>query len=256
MPTRYRAAPWRPHAGWAVVWDSMYRALAPNAARILQLTGFYERHDLEIPAALEGRELIGKEKAAIEAIATALTIAADCAHKTPPGVVAAWLRKLAKKPELFWSKDLPPEVHWEIVLNYSREFERPGMHMHDMLWGRRWADFSATARRPTKFNISRAARLAEKNLRQPRGRPRNHCNWILAEHLGRTFYSIGGRIVRRQVPQDKVGGGLRYVEDGSFYRFLKETVDPLVRYLKRQALSSVSIDTIERIASEHFTRAT
>jgi hypothetical protein len=46
-------------------------------------TGFYERHDLEIPAVLESRELIGEEKAAIEAIATALTIAADCAHPDP-----------------------------------------------------------------------------------------------------------------------------------------------------------------------------
>jgi hypothetical protein len=253
MPTRYRTAPWRPHAGWAAIWDSMYKALESKAARILQPAGFYERHDLEIPTALEGRELIGEEKAAIQAIATALTVAADCAHKTSPGVIAAWLRELAKKPQLFRSRDLPPEVHWEIVLNYRREFERPGMHMHDMVWGRRWANFSTTARRPTEFNISRAARLAEKNLRQPRGRPRNHCNWILAEHLGRTFYSVGGRIVRRQVAQAKVGGGLRYVEDGPFYCFLEEVIDPLVQYLKQHALPSVSIDTIERIASEHYT---
>lgn len=75
MPTRYHAAPWRPHAGRQAVWDSMYWALAPNAVRILQPTGFYERHDLEIPAVLEGRKLIGEEKVAIEAIATALTIA-------------------------------------------------------------------------------------------------------------------------------------------------------------------------------------
>jgi len=230
----------------------MYSALEPKAVSILQPTGFYEKYDLEIPAALGGRKLIGEEKSAIEAIATALTIAADCAHESPPGVVAAWLRKLATKPALFRNKDLPPEVHWEIVSNYRREFERPGTHIQDMLWGRRWVLFKAKARRPTDLNIGRAARLAEEILWQPRGRPRNHCNWILAEHLGRVFYSVGGRIVRRQIALDKVGGGLRYIEDGPFYRFLKEVIDPLVQYLERHGLPSVSIDTIERMASEHY----
>src|SRR5258708_8160949 len=145
----------------------------------MEPTGLYDSNALETPTVSEGRELVGEESAAIEAIATALTIAADCAHKTLPGVVAAWLRKLANKPALFRSKDLPPEVHWEIVSNYRREFERPGKHIQDMLWGRRWVFFKAKARRPTDLNISRAARLAEENLWQPRGRPRNHCNWIL-----------------------------------------------------------------------------
>jgi hypothetical protein len=252
MPTRYRAEPFKPHSRWGAIRDSMYSALEPKAVSILEPTGFYDRHDLETPTVSEGRELVGEERAAIEAIATALTIAADCAHKTPPGVVAAWLRKLANKPALFRSKDLPPEVHWEIVSNYRREFERPGTHIQDMLWGRRWVFFKAKARRPTDLNISRAARLAEEILWQPRGRPRNHCNWILAEHLGRVFYSVGGRIVRRQTALDKVGGGVRYIEDGPFYRFLKEVIDPLVQYLERHGLPSVSIDTIERMASEHY----
>ena len=233
----------------------MHKALEPKAIRILRPTGFYEKYDLEIPSSLRDGGLIGEEKAAIEAIATALTGAADFAHKTPPGVVAAWLRQLAKKPALFRSKDLPPEVHWEIVSSYRREFERPGTHTQDLLWGRRWINLNAKAQRATDFNIGRAARLAEKTLRQPRGRPRNHCNWILAEDLGRIFYSLGGRLTRRQAPQDKVGGGVRYVEDGPFYHFLKELIDPLVQYLDEHGLPSVSIDTIERIASKQFTGA-
>ena|SRR6476660_1699250 len=101
MPTRYRAEPFKPHSRWGAIRDSMYSALEPKAVSILEPTGFYDRHDLETPTVSEGRELVGEERAAIEAIATALTIAADCAHKTPPGVVAAWLRKLANKPALF-----------------------------------------------------------------------------------------------------------------------------------------------------------
>jgi hypothetical protein len=202
---------------------------------------------------LERRKLIGEEKAAIEAIATALTIAADYAHNVSPGVVAAWLQKIAGAPALFWSKDTPPAVHWEIVTNYQREFERPGTYIQDILWRRRWFRSTTKAQRPTDLNIKRAARLALKQLRRPRGRPRNESSRILAERLGQVFCSIGERIVRHQIAHDKEGGGLRYVEDGPFYRFLEQIIDPLVQYLKHHDLPPVSIDTIERIASEHYT---
>jgi hypothetical protein len=86
MPTRYRPTSWRRRDGWVAIWDPMYQALEPKAVRILRPTGFYEKYDLEIPGSFANRRPIGEEKAAIEAIATALAVAADCAHKTPPGV--------------------------------------------------------------------------------------------------------------------------------------------------------------------------
>jgi len=67
----------------------MYEELRPNAVDVLKPTGFYERFDIEIRDTVEGRYLHMEERLAIERIATAATIAADAAHRTPPGIVAA-----------------------------------------------------------------------------------------------------------------------------------------------------------------------
>jgi hypothetical protein len=129
MPTRYRTNAYTPAPSWLFLWKSMHSKLEPNAAEILQPIGFYEKYDLEVPAKVEGRKLAGEEKAAIECIATGLTIAADAAHQTPAGVVKAWLDRIAKNPELFRSKLIPPEVHWLIVSCYRRGSE-PAGHQH------------------------------------------------------------------------------------------------------------------------------
>src|SRR5215472_10355601 len=79
MPTRYSAQAYRPAPNWLSTWDSMYRKLEPDAVQILKPTGFYERYDLEVPDMVAGRQLAGEERAAIERVSTALTIAADAA---------------------------------------------------------------------------------------------------------------------------------------------------------------------------------
>jgi hypothetical protein len=254
VPTRYRRQSYRPAPTWLSIWRLMYSELEPRAVSILQSAGFYEAHDLEVPVEAEGRKLTQDEKAAIESIATALTIAADCAHRTEAGVVAAWLRNIAKSPALFRSKCLPPEVHWAIVSNYRRGLERPGTHLQDV-WGRRRVRFEGKARRPTKPNIARAALAAAESLERVRGRPRNQGNRVLAEELSRAFRFLGGRIVRRQVPVDRAGGGVRFVEDGPFNNFLDQVIGPLQAHLKRYGLSAVTIETIERIATREFTLA-
>jgi len=139
VPTRYRMHAYRPAPGWLSTWDSMYSKLEPLAVEILEPTGFYERYDIEIPEIIEGRALCVEEKDAIGRIATALTIAADAAHRTPPGIVAAWLDRIAENPALFRSEQLPPEVDWQIASCYRRGSERPGTHVQDV-WGRRRAD--------------------------------------------------------------------------------------------------------------------
>jgi hypothetical protein len=111
VPTRYRMHAYRPAPSWLSTWDSMYSKLEPLAVEIFAPTGFYERYDIEIPQMIEGRALGVEEKDAIGRIATALTIAADAAHRTPPGIVRAWLDRIAAKPALFRSELLPPEVH-------------------------------------------------------------------------------------------------------------------------------------------------
>jgi hypothetical protein len=229
----------------------MYSKLEPNAVQILKPTGFYERYDVELRDAADGRKIGIEEKEAIGLIATALTIAADAAHRTPAGIVAEWLDRIAKHPALFRSEQHPPEVHWQIASHYSRGSERPGTHLQD-IWGRMRVHFEAKARRPTPHNIARAARRASASLRRPRGRPRNVPNRLLAEHLGLAFRSFGGRIVRRQVAMDVAGGGHFYVDDGPFYQFLERVLGPLQEQLNSHALQPVTIETIERIATEQF----
>ena len=115
MPTRYSMHAYRPAPSWGSTWDFMYSKLEPLAVEILAPTGFYERYDIEVPDEVKDRKLNIEEKDAIGRIATALTIAADVAHRTPPGIVAAWLDRIAKNPALFRSEQLPPEVHWQIA---------------------------------------------------------------------------------------------------------------------------------------------
>jgi hypothetical protein len=229
----------------------MYSKLEPLAVEILEPTGFYERYDLDIPEVIEGRQLGIEETDAIGRIATALTIAADAAHRTPPGIVRAWLDRIAENPALFRSEQLPPEVDWQIASCYRRGSERPGTHVQDV-WDRRRVRFETGARRASLPRIARAARLAAASLRRPHGRPVNIANHLLAEYLASAFRWCGGRVVRRQAPRDKEGGGVRYVEIGPFHQFLKMVIGPLREHLERHGLPGVTIETIERIATEQF----
>ena len=58
--------------------------------------------------------------------------------------------------------------------------------------------------------------------------------------------------MRRQAPIDKKGGGVRYVEIGPFHQFLKMVIGPLQEHLERHGLPRVTIETVERIATEKF----
>lgn len=251
MVNRYSAHAYRPAPSWVSTWEYMYSKLEPDAVQLLKPTGFYERYDIELPDMVERRKLRIEEKDAIGRIATALTIAADAAHRTPPGIVAAWLNRIAKNPLLFRSEQLPPEVRWQIASCYKRGSERPGTHVQDV-WDRRRVQFEAKAQRATKPRIARAARLAAASFKRRRGRPPKIANRLLAEYLASAFRWSGGRIVRRLVPVDKERGGVRYAEDGPFHQFLRRVIGPLQEHLDRHGLPPVTIETIERIATEQF----
>lgn len=249
MPTRYRSESYQPAPSWLTIWKSIYSWLEPQAVSILQPIGFYEKYDIDVPCGVGVRRLEGEERAAIERIATALTIAAHCSHGAPVGIVQAWLERIAQEPALFFSKDLPPEVHWVVSSNYARHDEVPGTHLQDV-FGRRRVRFETRARRPTDTSIAKAARSALKFLRRERGRPSNIANRLLAEILAPAFKALGGRVVRRQIPLDKEGGGIVFVEDGPFHHFLKSVIGPLQAHLKSHGLPGVTIDTVERIATK------
>src|SRR5258705_5658178 len=107
MPTRYKTEAYQPAPAWLSIWNYIYSELEGDAVSILQPTGFYDAHDIEVPAIVEGRKICSEESAAIGRIATALTTAADGAHRTAPGVVSAWLERVARNPALFRSRQLP-----------------------------------------------------------------------------------------------------------------------------------------------------
>ncbi len=249
MPRRYRAEPGQPIPSWLFIWHTVYSALEPCAVLLLQPTGFYANHDLEVPSADSARKLQGEEKAAIEAIATALTIAADCSHQTHPGVVRAWLERIARLPTLFSADGLPPEVHWAVVANYRRDDEPPWTHPQDV-FGSDMVLFSTKAQQPAAENLTRAARSALARQRRNRGRPHNFANRLLAESLAVIFTALGGRVVRQRTPIDVQGGGVLYDESGPFFTFLEQVTSPLQRHLKASGLPSVTIETIQRIACE------
>jgi hypothetical protein len=123
--------------------------------------------------------------------------------------------------------------------------------LQDVL-SRRRVRFLKRKRRPTSKNIVRAAQAASVALPRPRGRPQNIGNWLAAEYLASAYRSLSGRrIVRHQTTTD-LGSKVVVVEDGPFYRFLELVIGPLQKHLKAHGLPPVTIETIERIATEHF----
>jgi hypothetical protein len=234
-----------------LLWSKFYGELEKQGVRILQSAGFYEMHDIKPSVAVADRKYVGEEKVALESVATALTIAANCAHRTAPGVVAAWLVAVRQKPTLFNSKDLPPEAFDAIAAHYRRGTEPPGTHLQDV-FSRRRIKFLEGRRRATPSNIARAAQAALVALPRPRGRPQNTGNWLAAEYLAAAYRSLGGRrIVRHQTTMD-LGSKALVVDDGPFYHFLELVIGPLQNHLKAHRLPAVTIETIERIATEQF----
>jgi len=250
MPKHYKLYAYRPAPRWNELWKTFYLELEKQAVPILQSAGFYEAHDLE-PSVCSGGKLSEDERAAVERVASALTIAANCSHRTASGVVAAWLTAIGRKPALSRSKGLPPEVLEAIAAHYRRGTEPPGTHLQDVFSSRR-IRFPGKKQRPTPRNIARAAQAASVALPRPRGRPQSAGNWLAAEYLASTYRFLSGRrIVRHQTTTD-LGSKVIVVDDGPFFRFLELVIGPLQKHLKAHDLQAVTIETIERIATEHF----
>lgn len=255
MPRRYHASTYRPPPSWLSINRSISKALKPRVVSILASTLFYDRHDLGLPGNLNRRTLNTVEKYAAERIASTLTIAADCAHAAPPGIVKAWLEKIATDPSQFWAKRYPAEVGELIECEYRRVFEAPGRHFEDLM-NRRKIQGLGKPKQATLLNISRAARRAARSLPRKTGRPKNVANEVLAERLGALFISIGGRIARHQIREEKTSTPPKNLQDGSFYRFVREVIEPLNAHLRAHDLPVVSSTKIEKIAAERFNGTT
>ena len=132
MPTHYKAQLFETAMPWLQVWDWMYVRLKPAAGSILSKLEFYSERDLEpLP---DNFPLTADEKAALEPIVTALTVAAMASQAMKSGSLVATLTKIAKAPELFYKHELPAPVQWELAQDIQRADEAPGTFSMD-IWG-------------------------------------------------------------------------------------------------------------------------
>lgn len=250
MPKHYKLALHRPMPTWSETWLGFYMELEHQAVPILRAAGFYEAQDVKAPVAAS-QKLSGDEKEALERIATALTVVANCSFRTPRGIINAWLTAVSNRPTLFLSKNLPPEALEAIAAHYRRGSEPAGTFPQDIL-GQRRIRFAQKRRRPGIRSIAVAARAAASALPKRRGRPQNIGNWLAAEYLSPAYRSAGGRQILRHQTTIDLGSKVVVHDDGLFYRFLEMVIGPLQKHLKAHGLSAVTIETIERIATEHF----
>jgi hypothetical protein len=249
VPKHCKLSAYRPAPAWDGLWKQFYLEIEEHAVPILHAAGFYENHDIE-PSAPSAR-LGDEEKDALERVVTALTIAANCAHRTPPRLMAAWLKAVSRRPELFRSEGLPPEALEAIAAHYRRGTESSGEHIQDVFSSRR-IRFPGRKLRPTSRNIARAAQAALASLQRPRGRPQNVANYTAAEYLASTYRFLSGRRIARHQTTVDLGFKRLVIEDGPFHEFLEAVIGPLQKHLKTYGLPTVTIETIERIVAERL----
>jgi hypothetical protein len=143
-----------------------------------------------------------------------------------------------------------------IARAYQRGDERSGTHWRDV-WGDQLAAFPGQIEQPTDLNITKAARTALVSLQEKRkaGRKYNRADQILADQLGEIIRRSGQPVRRRRQPvmrQDK----LVYAEGGPVYEFLDLVLKPLRAYLREHRLAPVTTNTIVRLITADFPKAT
>jgi hypothetical protein len=254
MPTLFKAQLTESESPWGAAFDQMYLELCRDRVPILTALGFYAEHDLSAPENSDAIPTKDEERE-LRQIASALTVAAAASEQMPPGVLVASLRKVSKEPSLFFTRELPQPVEWAIADDYQRGDEPPGTHWRDV-WGDQVAAFPGEVEQPTELNVAKAARAAIATIQEARkpGRTFNRADQILAVRLGTIFRRSGQQIVRSRVPIMRHGEAV-YVEGGPVYDFLELVLKPLRRHLHEQRLAPVTTDTIVRLITDDFPKA-
>jgi hypothetical protein len=240
MPTLPTPQLVQTESAWGAPSNQFYDELCLSKVAILSALEFYEERGLPIPDA--NSEMTPEEDEVLLPIAGALAHAAEAAKEMPNGVLLASLRKISRKPELFFSDELPGELQWAIACSYQRDDERPGRYWRDV-----WGD-QPDAEKPTEPNIKKAALLAADRIHPKMGRPPNRADEILAERLGEIYRRSGQRIVRGRFPEMR-HGRVAWVEGGPFYDFLNLVLKSLQRYISDNRLTPVTVNTIVRCVS-------
>jgi hypothetical protein len=253
MPTYYKPQLVDLVTPWLDVWNLMRDGLLPVARTVLAVLQFYsERGEEPLSADIP---LTAEEEAELAPIISALTIAAVQSEAMKPGVLRGTLTSLIGRPGLSFENELPGAVQWELANNIQRASEPVGTFSMD-IWGTDQTCVSYSLVAPTEEVIAGAAARAVDRSREngSAGRPEHPAHRALAERLGPIFGASGLPILRhkekvvRRVHGDDV---LRYLEGGPFFDFLELVLPPLRKFLQERNLSSVTIDTIVRMAIAH-----
>jgi hypothetical protein len=105
-------------------------------------------------------------------------------------------------------------------------------------------------------NIAKAAGAAIVSLPKTRkaGRKHNRADRILADRLGDIFRRSGQLVRRRREPLMRQGK-LVYVEGGPVYDFFELVLKPLRAHLGEQQLAPVTTESIVRLITADFPKA-
>lgn len=249
MPTLHKPRLTESATPMLEIWDQMYEGLVPNARLILGIINHYDRHD--VPASIQGSGLSEQEKEGLYPIVRILMDAAIESQVVRKGVLVSTLNKVARNPSSFFAGNLPVEVQWEIACDYQRAQETPGTYCLDV-WGGEQMECATSLEIPSNANIARAAMAAFCRIKvaTAAGRPLNPANRILAQRLGEVFRSNGLSIARSRQPLKMFRGKVVYLEKGLFRYFLELALPPLEEFLRENALTPVTIDSVVRLAIE------
>jgi hypothetical protein len=255
MPTLSKAQLIEPESPWGAAFDRMYLELCRDRIPILTSLGFYAEHDLPPPEENSDAIPTKDEEEELRQIASALTVAAAASTVMPAGVLVATLQKVSKHPGLFFGRELPAAVEWAMACDYQRADEQPGTHWRDV-WGDQVGKFAGEVEQPTEANIAKAARAAIDSVQETRkaGRTHNRADQILADRLGEIFRRSGQPIRRRREPVMR-RRKLVYVEGGPIYDFLELVLKPLRGHLHERQLAPVTTETIVRLITADYPKA-
>jgi hypothetical protein len=255
MPTLSKPQLIEPESPWGAAFDQMYLELCRDRVPILTALGFYAEHDLLARDENSDAVPTKDEETELRQIASALMVAAAASEAMPTGVLVATLETVSKNPSLFFKRTLPAAVEWAIACDYQRGDEPPGTHWRDA-WGDQVGTFPGEVEQPTDSNIAKAAGAAIATIQATRkaGRTRNLADQILADRLGEIFRRSGQPIRRRREPFMR-WGKLVYVEGGPIYDFLEVVLKPLRSHLHERQFAPVTTETIVRLITADYPKA-
>jgi hypothetical protein len=209
---------------YAKVSDWLYGELHAREDNILRLVGLFKEFgdpsDPTYTGKAAGAELIS-EIAGL--LATALTIRLDAGNKAASKIIAT-LKAIIKNPKLALCDTTEPEARGALAAAYQRDNEPTGTHWHDI--------DGEGGFEPDEKQIRIAAEKAIEVLQAEAtpGRPVAYDIQYLVSRLREIFLRFNDKIARKSVLSSRKDGDFFQYENGAFFAFVEEVLEPLQRF--------------------------